>query len=69
MMHYMNMNMTIFHGFGMLVFWIIFIYLIFSVFKLNSKPKNETALDILKKRLARGEITIEQFDNLKQSCS
>jgi putative membrane protein len=66
MFEYMNMNMTMFHGFGMLVFWVIVFYLLFSLF--NSKKKDmETPFDILKKRLAKGEITKEQFDSIKKT--
>ncbi len=69
MFEYMNMNMTFFHGFGMLIFWIIIIFLIFSLFNTKTKSKNESALDILEKRLAKGEITQEQFDSIKESIS
>ena len=64
-MYYMDMNMTIFHGLAMLVFWIIFFYIIFSVSKSNNNENVESAFDILEKRLARGEISKEQFDDLK----
>lgn len=65
MMYYMDMNMTIFHGLAMLVFWIIFFYIIFSVYKSNNNENVESAFDILEKRLVRGEISKEQFDDLK----
>ena len=64
-MYYMDMNMTIFHGLAMLVFWIIFFYIIFSVSKSNNNENVESAFDILEKRLVRGEISKEQFDDLK----
>lgn len=65
MMYYMDMNMTIFHGLAMLVFWIIFFYIIFSVSKSNNNENVESTFDILEKRLERGEISKEQFDDLK----
>lgn len=65
MMYYMDMNMTIFHGLAMLVFWIIFFFIIFSFFNSNNK-NTESVYDILKKRLAKGEISKEQFDDLKK---
>ena len=65
MFTYMNMNMTLFHGLAMFVFWFILIYLIFSIF--NNKEEESSAIDILKKRFAKGEITKEQFDEIKKS--
>lgn len=65
MMYYMDMNMTIFHGLAMFVFWIIFFYIISSIFRSNNNVNVESAFDILKKRLARGEISKEQFDDLR----
>lgn len=65
MYDYMYMNMTIFHGIGMLIFWGIIISLLYFLFCKN-KSNNE-ALDILKKRLAKGEITKEEFEILKKS--
>lgn len=65
MMYYMDINMTIFYGLAMLVFWIIFFYIIFSVSKSNNNENVESTFDILEKRLERGEISKEQFDDLK----
>jgi|GEM_PF-3186400 len=63
----MNMNMTFFHGIGMIIFWSIVIFILFSLLDKNENKKEETALDILKKRLARGEITKEEYKSLKES--
>ena len=65
---YDYMNITMFHGFGMLIFWFIVIFLIFSLFK-SKKTKNspkESSLDILKRRLVKGEITKEEYEDLKR---
>ncbi len=67
MYEYMSMNMTMFHGLGMIIFWGIIVFLIISAFKSNSCEQKDSALDILKKRLAKGEISKEQFDELKQT--
>lgn len=67
MFDYMNMNMTMFHGMGMLVFWIIIFYLIFSIFSKEKEVRRETPIDILKKRLAKGDISKEEYESLKES--
>ncbi len=67
MFGYMDMNMTIFHGLSMFIFWFILIYLLFSILNKSEKDSKESALDILKKRFAKGEITKEQFDKIKKS--
>ena len=61
MFDFMNMNMTLFHGFSMFIFWAIFFYLIFSI----DKKEKSSVIDILKKRLAKGEITQDQFESIK----
>ncbi|WP_368031529.1 SHOCT domain-containing protein [Arcobacter sp. s6] len=61
MFDFMNMNMTLFHGFSMFIFWAIFFYLIFSI----DKKEKSSVIDILKKRLAKGEISQEQFESIK----
>ena len=61
-----------FGGMFMLVFWIaVIIGVIFFVKYLtrnaaDRQGSGETSLDILKKRYARGEITKEEFDRIKQ---
>ena len=67
MFEYMNMNMTMFHGLGMLIFWIIVFFLIFSAFSKDKENEKETPLDILKKRLVKGEISKEEYISLKDS--
>lgn len=67
MFGYMNMNMTIFHGLAMFVFWFILIYLLISILNKSEKKPKESALDILKKRLAKGEITKEQYSEIRKS--
>jgi putative membrane protein len=61
MFDFMNMNMTLFHGFSMFIFWAIFFYLILSI----DKKEKSSVIDILKKRLAKGEISQEQFESIK----
>lgn len=63
------------NGYGGLIMWILLIVgiilIVFLVAQLSkdkgseSKPQ-ENALDILKKRYARGEITKEEFEQMKQ---
>ncbi len=56
------------------IFWIILIALVVWLFvNQNNKnkqpfnnPQSESPLDILKKRYAKGEITKEQFDQMKK---
>lgn len=57
------------------LFWVVIIVLILLVVANGSKrnqylkhnfPSQETAVEILKKRYARGEITKEQFDQMKK---
>ena len=53
-----------FTGFGLL-FWVLvfaFIYLLLS----GDRKEEESAIDILNKRLARGEITKEEYMQLKR---
>lgn len=65
-----------FHGFGflmMILFWIvIFLAIVFfvKVFSAGGKKESagsrESALDILQKRYAKGEITREEFNQMKE---
>ncbi len=55
------------------VFWILLlVIIIWVVFKLLNKnmntpnTKSESAMDILKRRYAKGEITKEEFEQMKR---
>lgn len=58
------------HGWGMWLIPVLFIVAIYLVLRNTSQSRNlqngETALEILKKRYARGEITREQFEEMKK---
>ncbi|MBP7530156.1 MAG: SHOCT domain-containing protein [Syntrophorhabdaceae bacterium] len=62
-------------GFGGMFMWIIFLILIvlliyfiiqFQKRKGQTPTQNESHLDILKKRYARGEITKEEYERMKK---
>jgi len=66
------MNYGFGYGYGGMFMWIIFLVVIglliyFVVQARNTKGPTpvETPLDILKKRYAKGEITKEEFDRMK----
>lgn len=60
-------------GFGwlfMVLFWVLIILGVVFIFKMlsgrsRSVEKGESALDILQKRYAQGEITKEEFEKIK----
>jgi len=64
----------LFGGLWMLVFWGIIIFLVvWGIRKLSerggSSPGGRSSLDIAKERYARGEISKEQFEQLKKDLS
>lgn len=59
-----------FWGIFRLLFIILIVWLVVHIINRDRSPKiippmQENALDILKKRYAKGEITKEQFDQMK----
>ena len=57
-----------FHGFGW-IFWLLIIVLIFFLIRSASDSSNKSdksALDILKERYAKGEISKEDFEEKKK---
>jgi len=70
-MHHFDMNNWNMHGFGW-IFWLVVIALLvwFLVSFISTKNKNtpnESPLEILKKRFARGEITKQEFEEKKKA--
>jgi len=68
------------HGWGMgpgwvfmVLFWVLvilgIIYLIQLISRGSKREETETALDILKKRYARGEITEEEFEKIRDNLT
>jgi len=55
-----------------LVFWVLVLYVIFSLisrllsFQSQDVSKNETPMEILKKRYVRGEIDAQEFERRKK---
>jgi len=72
MMHGFNFGNSMFFGGGifMFIFWILMIVLIASIFKGGfvgeRQNKSETPMEILKIRYAKGEITKEQYQDMKE---
>lgn len=64
MYDYMQMNMSFSHVMAMLLFWGVIISLLYFLFCKNCS--NNEAINILKKRFARGEISKAEFDKLKE---
>lgn len=60
-------------GLMMLVFWgLIIVALVLGIRWLvtqGREPRSDSALDILRQRYARGEITKEQFEAMKQDLT
>lgn len=53
--------------FGMLamgIFWIGVIYFAINGFSYRSECRNDRAIELLKSRLAKGEITIDEYEKL-----
>jgi putative membrane protein len=59
--------------FMMIVFWVVLVLIIVLIVRWikssTGHVQEESALDILKKRYARGEISKEEFENMKKDVS
>ncbi|BBN59873.1 SHOCT domain-containing protein [Hydrogenovibrio marinus] len=69
------MNMHGYYGGGFMWLWFLVIILILAfilvpMFRNNNStpnPPKESAMEILEKRFARGEISAEEYKNMKQT--
>jgi putative membrane protein len=69
MMYYNDFSPFHMFGFGyvpMFLFWGLIIYGVIVLFQHNGLNVKGRALDILKERYAKGEITKEQFETTKK---
>ncbi|MBW7941873.1 MAG: SHOCT domain-containing protein [Candidatus Kuenenia stuttgartiensis] len=57
-------------GWGMWFIPLLIILIVYLLFKNNSQSKDqETPLEILKRRYAKGEITKEEYEQMKSDLS
>lgn len=64
-MHYMDGNFYGMHFFWW-IFWIVIV--VWFLIAISRKRKgNETSLEILKRRYARGEITKEEYEEMRKN--
>lgn len=55
-----------FPGFGMLMQLVIIVAVVLIVYWIIKGGKNESALEILNKRYAKGEISKKEFDKIRK---
>lgn len=60
-----------FHGIGMFLFWGLIILIVYWMFKedYGSSEINQTAIEILDERYARGQIDKEEFHQKKKELN
>ncbi len=57
-------------GWGMWIIPLLIILIVYLLFRNNSQNKNqETPLEILKRRYAKGEVTKEEYEQMKNDLS
>ena len=62
---------SMFGGIGMILFWILIaaltVWVVTLVMRHNKHDSSSHALDIAKERYAKGEITQEEYEQIKKS--
>ncbi|MFA6095418.1 MAG: SHOCT domain-containing protein [Candidatus Paceibacterota bacterium] len=69
MMYYYDYSFFPFHAFGavfMLALWALIIYGVITLLRRQPRKGDGRAIDILKERYAKGEITKHEFDAMKK---
>ena len=65
-MHDYNRNIFGMHFFWWVIWIVVVLLVVYIVSKQRTNTNKETALEILKKRLAKGEITKVEFEESKK---
>lgn len=65
-MHHYNHYFVGMHFFWWIIWIIIIIWIFVTPWDIPGQRKKDTAMEILKKRLANGEISIEEFEEKKK---
>ncbi|QWC00501.1 SHOCT domain-containing protein [Mycoplasmatota bacterium] len=50
---------------GMAAFWLIVIVFVFGLINKDGQDDKDSAIETLKKRLSKGDITIDEYEELK----
>lgn len=51
---------------GMGLFWLIVIFFVFGLISKDSEGNKDSAIKTLKRRLSNGDITIDEYEELKE---
>jgi len=66
-------HMNMFHGSGMMFWFVMFIIIVMLAISFFTKDddtlKKDSALDALKSRYAKGEISKEKFEQIKEGIA
>lgn len=59
----------VFGGFLWLLFWVTVVYLVVAGFARLDRGREPDAAEIARRRLARGELTVEEFERIRRELA
>lgn len=59
----------VFGGFLWLLFWVTVVYLVAAGFGRLDRGREPDAAEIARRRLARGELTVEEFERIRRELA